>query len=113
LGRRHQERQDWSQRKREKVNRQHPQCSRRVEGKHAPPPPPQHPLTYLFIQPQEYNRVYTFEELKKIPKGLDKTKLEQYLSDEDFMKHFRMTKEEFYDLPAWQQMNKRQEAGLK
>lgn len=62
----------------------------------------------------ELNRVYTYEELKAKPppKGLDKTKLEQYLSDEEFKKLVKMTKDEFYALPAWKQTKVRQQLGL-
>jgi len=62
----------------------------------------------------EYNRVYSYEELKAgpPPKGLDKMKLESYLSDEEFQGLLHMTKEAFYLLPHWQQDNKRKEIGL-
>ncbi|KAL6042698.1 Villin headpiece domain containing protein, partial [Balamuthia mandrillaris] len=72
----------------------------------------------------EYNRVWTYAELTEAVKqaqtpagqaklkGLDKTKLEQYLSDEEFQKHVGMSKQDFYALPLWKQTNKRQEIGL-
>lgn len=44
--------------------------------------------------------------------GLDKTKLEQYLSEEEFKKVLQMSKEEFYALPAWKQNKVRQQIGL-
>jgi len=58
--------------------------------------------------------VYSYEELKAgpPPKGLDKMKLESYLSDEEFQGLLHMTKEAFYLLPHWQQDNKRKEIGL-
>ena len=63
---------------------------------------------------EEYGRVYTIEELRKKPppKGLDKTKLEKYLSDEDFIQLLKMTKDEFYKQPGWVQNNKRKDIGL-
>ncbi|ELR14973.1 villin headpiece domain containing protein [Acanthamoeba castellanii str. Neff] len=62
----------------------------------------------------ELNRVYTYEELKAKPppKGLDKTKLEQYLSEEEFKTVLQMTKDEFYALPPWKQNKLRQQASL-
>jgi supervillin len=62
----------------------------------------------------EFNRVYTYEELqaKPPPKGLDKTKLEQYLSDDEFAKVLQMTKDEFYALPSWKQNKIRQQINL-
>ncbi|XP_020912689.1 actin-binding LIM protein 1 isoform X2 [Exaiptasia diaphana] len=55
-------------------------------------------------QPQKY---YPYEQLKtsnfKLPKGIDKTKLETYLSDQDFFDVFSMARVDFYTLPAWKQ----------
>ncbi len=64
---------------------------------------------------KELNRVYTYEELrakKDLPKGIDKTKLESYLSDEDFKRLLKMDKVLFYQLPAWKQNNLRKEVDL-
>jgi len=63
---------------------------------------------------REYNRNYSFDELiqKPPPRGLDKTKLEKYLPDEEFEKRFEMNKDKFYEMPAWKQNNKRKEVGL-
>jgi hypothetical protein len=44
--------------------------------------------------------------------GLDKTKLEQYLSEEEFKTVLQMTKDEFYALPPWKQNKLRQQASL-
>ncbi|KPP78262.1 hypothetical protein Z043_102241, partial [Scleropages formosus] len=56
---------------------------------------------------------YPLEELlaRPLPEGVDPLRLEAYLSDEDFEKHFllqralEMTREEFEGLPGWKQMN--------
>ncbi|CAF4898151.1 unnamed protein product [Rotaria socialis] len=43
---------------------------------------------------------YTIEELRA---RVNTSKIEFYLSDDDFQKEFRMTKDEFYALPYWKQ----------
>jgi len=40
-----------------------------------------------------------------VPPSVDRAKREQYLSDSDFQKMFRMTKAEFAKLPDWKQKN--------
>eukprot|EP01114_Cavostelium_apophysatum_P003554 TRINITY_DN1350_c0_g1_i4.p1 TRINITY_DN1350_c0_g1~~TRINITY_DN1350_c0_g1_i4.p1 ORF type:complete len:642 (-),score=235.71 TRINITY_DN1350_c0_g1_i4:105-2030(-) len=60
-----------------------------------------------------YSKNYTLEELiKSPPKELDQTKLETYLSDEDFLKAFEVTKEEFAKMPGWKQEEKKKSVGL-
>jgi len=51
----------------------------------------------------QYTREYTYEELlaKKYPKGLDATRLESYLSDEEFIKTFKVTRAEFEKFSDW------------
>eukprot|EP01119_Soliformovum_irregulare_P015974 TRINITY_DN457_c0_g1_i3.p1 TRINITY_DN457_c0_g1~~TRINITY_DN457_c0_g1_i3.p1 ORF type:complete len:1028 (-),score=468.85 TRINITY_DN457_c0_g1_i3:19-3102(-) len=50
------------------------------------------------------SRKYTLQELvENCPKGLDKTKLEEYLYPEEFQKVFNMTREEWDQLPKWRQ----------
>lgn len=48
----------------------------------------------------------------KLPRGIDKTKLETYLSEEEFENVFSMTREEFYRLPKWKQQARKKEALL-
>uniref|UniRef100_A0A7S4UJ59 HP domain-containing protein n=1 Tax=Paramoeba aestuarina TaxID=180227 RepID=A0A7S4UJ59_9EUKA len=62
---------------------------------------------------KELNRTYTYKELlNNPPKGLEKTRLESYLSDEEFEQIFDRTKEEFYALPEWIRTKRRQDVGL-
>ncbi|XP_071484641.1 uncharacterized protein [Diadema antillarum] len=57
---------------------------------------------------------FTMEELSKrpLPEGVDPMKLETYLSKEEFKMVLKMTKEEFYQLPAWKQKNLKKTNGL-
>ncbi|CAF0935876.1 unnamed protein product [Adineta ricciae] len=57
---------------------------------------------------------YTIEELRArpLPEGVDPSKIESYLSDEDFQKEFRMTKDEYYALPYWKQTNIKKPLGF-
>ncbi|CAE1282563.1 SVIL [Acanthosepion pharaonis] len=58
---------------------------------------------------EELNRLslvrYTFKELleRPLPEDVDPLKLESYLSDEEFMDVLKMTKPDYYSLPAWKQ----------
>ncbi|XP_052185182.1 villin-1 isoform X2 [Diospyros lotus] len=57
-------------------------------------------------QPQECI-TYPYERLKVVSSdpvtGIDVTKREAYLSDEEFQETFKMTRGAFYDLPRWRQ----------
>ncbi|CAF0899341.1 unnamed protein product [Rotaria sp. Silwood1] len=57
---------------------------------------------------------YTIEELRArpLPEGVDPSKIEFYLSDDDFQKEFHMTKDEFYALPYWKQTNIKKPLGF-
>jgi len=44
---------------------------------------------------------YTLQQLQSRPKECDQTKLESYLSDTDFKRHFGMPRDEFSKLPNW------------
>ena len=55
---------------------------------------------------------FQFEQLKGFPEGVDPTKKEAYLSNEDFVKVFGMTIEKFYDQKKWKQTEKKKETGL-
>ncbi|XP_048584794.1 actin-binding LIM protein 3 isoform X2 [Nematostella vectensis] len=46
------------------------------------------------------------------PKGVDKTKLETYLTDEEFMKVFSVTRFEFYAMPTWKRNNMKKSVDL-
>lgn len=56
-------------------------------------------------------RVYPYSALRttnyKLPRGADKTKLETYLSEEEFENVFSMTRDEFYKLPTWKQQSRK------
>lgn len=66
----------------------------------------------------ELNRLslvrYTFKELleRPLPEDVDPLKLESYLSDEEFMDVLKMTKPDYYSLPAWKQSKLKQDIGL-
>ncbi|KAL9651896.1 hypothetical protein ABK040_000242 [Willaertia magna] len=60
---------------------------------------------------------YSYEELKnnkqkKYPAGVDANKREQYLSDSDFMKIFKMSKGEFNRLPEFKQTKMKRDVEL-
>lgn len=59
-------------------------------------------------------KIYTYKQLtsRPLPEGVDQTKLESYLSDEEFNQIFKMTKEEFYKMQKWKQNRKKQELDL-
>lgn len=61
-------------------------------------------------------QIYAYKDLKttnyKLPRGADKTKLESYLSDEEFREVFSMSREEFYKLAAWKQVSRKKEVLL-
>eukprot|EP00026_Physarum_polycephalum_P000343 Phypoly_transcript_00343.p1 GENE.Phypoly_transcript_00343~~Phypoly_transcript_00343.p1 ORF type:complete len:1625 (+),score=418.05 Phypoly_transcript_00343:184-5058(+) len=62
----------------------------------------------------QYNRKYTYQELvdKKYPKGIDTSRLEEYLNDDEFMKVFEMSAEEFSKQPLWKRQNVKRDLGL-
>lgn len=57
---------------------------------------------------------YPLEELlqRPLPDGVDPTHLEMYLSPEEFVDFFAMTKEEFKSLPTWKQTDLKKDKGL-
>ncbi|KAK6166060.1 hypothetical protein SNE40_022841 [Patella caerulea] len=57
---------------------------------------------------------YTFAELQErpLPEGVDASKLESYLDDEEFQSLLHMSKEEYYALPSWKQRQLKQPTGL-
>jgi len=58
--------------------------------------------------------VLSYEVLKRrpLPAGLDRTKLETYLSDEEFETVFKSTRAQFAKLPVWKQKATKNELGL-
>lgn len=64
---------------------------------------------------EAYDKKYTIEELRNkaaLPPTVDKSRLEEYLSDEDFAKVFGITREQYLALPQWQRTPKKKAAGL-
>merc|ERR1712130_857588 len=64
-------------------------------------PPAQVPVMSVL---QDYlPKVYSYEELLQdpLPPGVDSTRLEHYLTEEEFEKVFKMTRSEFVLIPAW------------
>lgn len=49
---------------------------------------------------------------RPLPEGVDPTHLEMYLSEDDFVSSFEMTKDEFNRLPIWKQTDLKKEKGL-
>jgi len=61
-----------------------------------------------------YSQKYSFEELKKrpLPATVDASVLENYLTDADFPKVFKMDKAAFMALPAWKRNDAKKKSGL-
>lgn len=59
-------------------------------------------------------RVYPFDVLKErpLPEGVDPTRLERYLSPEEFEIALGMSLDEFKEVPIWKQSKMKKEAGL-
>lgn len=59
-------------------------------------------------------RVYPFDVLKErpLPEGVDPTRLERYLSPEEFKNALGMSLDEFKEVPIWKQSKMKKEAGL-
>jgi len=77
-------------------------------------PPVLKPLGLVSEILSHYDRRYTYEELlsKKYPKGIDVTRLESYLSDEEFIQVFTVTKQEFEKFPIWKKESVKKELCL-
>eukprot|EP01113_Clastostelium_recurvatum_P020003 TRINITY_DN236_c0_g1_i4.p1 TRINITY_DN236_c0_g1~~TRINITY_DN236_c0_g1_i4.p1 ORF type:complete len:2591 (+),score=1077.50 TRINITY_DN236_c0_g1_i4:231-8003(+) len=58
------------------------------------------------------SKFYSVDELRKKPPTVDVTKLEEYLSDEDFAGVFKMTREEFLKVPAFKRNDLKKNVGL-
>ena len=88
----------------------------------APPPEPTPPLAApaapaAATKPPDGKYTLNYEELKKssvelAPLGLDLSKREQYLSDQDFVKVLGSPRGEFNAMKAWKQNQLKKAAGL-
>jgi len=54
---------------------------------------------------EELRRDYPKKPFPNAGKGIEKATLEKYLSDEDFVRIFKMDREKFYRLPDWKRQN--------
>lgn len=61
---------------------------------------------------KDLSRTYTLAELRNPPKLLDSSKLETYLSDEEFQGVFKMDKPTFSAQPLWKQEQQKKNVGL-
>jgi septin family protein len=62
---------------------------------------------------QVFYKKYPYEVLKSNPpKECDKGQLEAYLTDEEFEKVFKMTRQKYYEQPKWKQLRQKKEVGL-
>ncbi|PVD37825.1 hypothetical protein C0Q70_00427 [Pomacea canaliculata] len=61
-----------------------------------------------------YYRTYTYAELtkKSLPKGVDASCKERYLSDQEFSKVFGISRSEYLALREWKQINLKKKVGL-
>jgi len=59
---------------------------------------------------EEFDTIYTYEQLldrKSLPETVDRTKLETYLSPEEFLKVFGVAKDKFESQPKWKKEQQR------
>ncbi|KAJ1565687.1 Coronin-2B, partial [Nowakowskiella sp. JEL0078] len=58
--------------------------------------------------------IFTIDELlsEKLPEQIDPTKLEMYLSEEDFESIFKMTKQEYSQMHSWKRERIKKEVGF-
>jgi len=62
----------------------------------------------------KFDMKYSFEDLvnKRYPPGIDTTKLEAYLRDEEFESVFGVDRDAFTKMPVWKQQKEKREKGL-
>ncbi|XP_046807051.1 uncharacterized protein LOC111675850 isoform X5 [Lucilia cuprina] len=72
------------------------------------------PLPIVDVLQQLTQTEYPLDVLKErpLPEGVDPTRLELYLNDEDFVKALGITRTEFEQMPLWKQTNLKKEKGL-
>ena len=58
-------------------------------------------ITYTYTYMHTYIHTHTFIHIQPYPDGVDPTRREMYLSDEDFRNTFNCTKNDFVDMPQW------------
>lgn len=64
-----------------------------------------------FLNPSDNK--FKYEDLfKKFPKGVNPERKEEYLTDEEFEKVFKMKRSDFLGLKEWRRVDKKKEAGL-
>jgi len=71
-------------------------------------------INLLEDEVKKYTSTYPLDVLQRTdpPEGVDPTKKEMYLSDEDFQDVFGMSKDDFLTYPQWKRDNMRKEHGL-
>jgi hypothetical protein len=80
-----------------------------AQSKPAPARPAAKPAPKLAPKPTKF---LPLAELQKKPPTLDNQILEEYLSDEDFVGLFKMSREEFAKLPVWKRNDVKKSYGL-
>lgn len=72
------------------------------------------PLLIADVLKQLSQTEYPLEVLteRPLPEGVDPTRLELYLNEEDFEKALGLTRSEFEQMPVWKQTNLKKENGL-
>lgn len=62
----------------------------------------------------KFTQKYSFDDLsnKRYPAGIDTTRLENYLLDDEFVTVFGMSREDFSKVPPWKQQKEKRERGL-
>jgi len=62
----------------------------------------------------DYSKKYSYEDLKNknVPSSVDQANLENYLSDEDFAKVFKVSRKEFEGQPKWKRDGAKKAAKL-
>jgi supervillin len=63
---------------------------------------------------KKFYRKFSIEELRlrPLPEDIDPIRLETYLTDVDFQTVFKLTRDQFYQLPQWKQVDAKKAAGL-
>jgi advillin len=62
----------------------------------------------------KFSQKYSFDDLvnKRYPAGIDTTKLEDYLIEDEFITVFGVTREEFAKQPGWKQQKEKRDRRL-
>lgn len=71
-------------------------------------------IAFVRDELSRYTKKYNLKELRRsfLPRDVDPTCKEKYLTDEDFHDVFKMTQEEFYAKPKWKQIELKKRCGL-